>query len=310
MIKGNVELDGFVVRWPVITQNLLLSAEIPCSRLCVVTVCSSIWADAGSSLTQTHRAAPCLHQLPSRCCHQLCTFLSQKGLMCSKETQEFMDKVHMGHSCLFRAQAPSDAAVGFHTRDLSNLTIKILAPALLRLVSIDECMDTMHVCMYAAGLSFPLGPRRAAGPTVQTSDLNKCPERRLENWHSHAHNSELLPGRRQAMSVGFSLCCLIKTREQGMWASAALHAGLCTPSAPFWAGSSGMPKPTSPVTLPWAVTRLWLFSRTRHLADLFHNLIMTRKWLLWLFPFVMQLARKAQHSTWTEKGMMKGNISP
>lgn len=121
MIKGNVELDRFVVRWPVITQNLLLGAEILCSRLCVVTVCSSIWADAGSSLTQTNRA---VLRLNPACC---CTSLSQEGSMCLKETRGFIKNVHTGHSCLFGAQAPSDAAGGFHTLTLSNLSIKTLA---------------------------------------------------------------------------------------------------------------------------------------------------------------------------------------
>lgn len=130
------------------------------------------------------------------------------------------------HGSLLSVQgiSPSRCCSGIsHPSSLQNLTIKILAPALSRLVSIRE--GPCAVC-----LPFPLEPRQAAGPTVQTSDLNKCPERRLENWHSHALNSELLLGRRQAMSVGFSLCCLIKTREQGMGARAALHTELCTSS--------------------------------------------------------------------------------
>lgn len=108
MIKGNVELDHFVVRWPVITQNLLVSAEIRCSRLRVVTVCSSIWADAGSSLTQTNRAVLCLHQLPSRCCHQGCTFFSQRVYILEGNARVYQESSHGPLlSVIIRAQSTS-----------------------------------------------------------------------------------------------------------------------------------------------------------------------------------------------------------
>ena len=95
---------------------------------------------------------------------------------------------------LFGARASSAATVGFPTRTLPNLNTKILAlgvsyflaksAALPRLVSV-------RVCLCAVCLSLPLW-KQAAGPTVQTSDLNKHPERRLESWHVRSRESKLL----------------------------------------------------------------------------------------------------------------------
>lgn len=172
-----------------------------------------------------------------------------------------------GHSCLFGAQAPSDAAVEFHTLALSNLSIKTLAPAatsflipaLSRLVSI-------HEWLCAVCLPLSLQPRRAARPTVQTSDLNQCPEREAGKLAQPCtHNSELL-GRRQAMPVGFSLCCLIKTRERE-------QALPCTLSSAHpllqWHAQTH-----SAINAALSRDMAGTFWRTRHLADLFQNLIL------------------------------------
>lgn len=82
----------------------------------------------------------------------------------------------------------------FPPRALHSLNIKILALAVSHFVCKSAALPrlvSVYLCVSAACLSLPPW-KQAAGPTVQTSDLNKHPERRLESWHARPCKSKLL----------------------------------------------------------------------------------------------------------------------
>lgn len=116
------------------------------------------------------------------------------SLAITGSTQLPSDYWHGGGRGHGRGDGLFAAIVAFPTRTRRSLNIKILAPAVSCFLPKSAALPrlvSVRVCLRAVCLSLPLW-KRAAGPTVQASDLNKHPERRLESWQVRLRKSELL----------------------------------------------------------------------------------------------------------------------